>query len=332
MPSLRVIVPTYKRPQDIESLLRHLRPQIEGHSDRKLVVVNDGTHDEAYASVIRPHLTWLTYIPAPVNRGPAAARNLGAEGADEDFLVFTDDDCRPPAIWLDYLQGRYEAEPWLDGVAGYTRPVFGDPDNWREKIIAASRLLPGATHDEAGRLTCAVTAAFSVRTRFFHAVGGFDASFRPSGEDLDLTQRVLRAGAILEADVNWWCGHTTTDTLKSYLRRYFTYGEGSARYAFTRGDWIHPDLRNYLTPTARRKSVLGWIGSIKSIPTLSSLSLIERLALRVFVTLIAREYARGFASGASRYYRAEAPPPGEAWRLFPRLGLAAEADPELPRR
>jgi glycosyltransferase involved in cell wall biosynthesis len=332
MNTLRVIVPTYKRPQDIESLLAHLRPQIEGQPDRKLTVVNDGAHDDSYAAVVRPHLSWMTYIPAPTNGGPAAARNLGARDVQEDFIVFTDDDCRPPAIWLDYLQGRYEAEPWLDGVAGYTRPVFGNPDSLRERIIAASRLLPGATHDEVGRLTCAVTAAFSIRTRIFHEIGGFDETFRPSGEDLDLTQRLLRAGAILEADQNWWTGHTTTDTLKSYVRRYFTYGEGSARYAYTRQDWIHPDLRNYLTEGARARAVGGWIEAVKTNPTATGLRFYERWALKLFVAAIARAYARGFASGVVRFQRDDAlPPVDEPWRFWPRLGLADE-DAGLPRR
>ena len=65
-------------------------------------------------------------------------------------------------------------------------------------------------------------------------------------------ERVIRAGAIIDADANWWTGHTTADTIKSYLKRYYTYGMGSARYAMTRGDWTHPDVRNYATPEALR--------------------------------------------------------------------------------
>lgn len=329
MVTLTVIVPTYKRPQDVEALLPLLKPQIEGQPDRRLIVVNDGTHSVDYAAVLRPHLAWMRYLPAPKNGGPAAARNFGAREACGDVLVFTDDDCRPPAYWLDYLQARYEAEPWLDGLAGYTRPQMRNPKDLREKLIAASRVLPGATYDEIGRLICGVTAAFSVKRSFYEKIGGFDETFRPSGEDLDLTQRLLRAGALIEADPHWWTGHTTCDTLKSYLRRYYTYGEGSARYAFTREDWIHPDLRNYLSPTARRRTVKAWSGSVDANPAFGRLNVIERVGLKLFVAAVAREYARGFAVGAAKYQRAEAPAPVEAWRFWPRLGLAPSG---LPRR
>ncbi len=329
MASLCVIVPTYKRPDDLEGFLAALRSQIVGYPDRRLIVVNDGTHSDDYQAVLDKHDAWFTYIAKPTNGGPAAARNYAAREATGDFIVFTDDDCRAPTGWLDYLQARYEAEPWLDGLAGYTRPVMKNKKSLREWVIAASNVLPGATYDEIGRLTCAVTAAFSVRREWFERIGGFDETFRPSGEDLDLTQRLIRAGAILEADPRWRTGHTTADTIKSYLKRYYTYGEGSARYALTRTDWIHPDLRNYLEPAARKKSVRAWARSVRSGTVWKNATLVQRLALAAFAAAIANKYAQGFASGVAQFQRPEAPPPREQWMLWPRLGYAANG---LPRR
>lgn len=329
MPSLCVIVPTYKRPDDLEGFLNAVRPQIAGRRDRRLIVVNDGAHDAAYQAVIDQHDGWFTYLAKPKNGGPAAARNFAARHATGDFIVFTDDDCRAPEGWLDYLQARYEADPWLDGVAGYTRPVMKNKKSLREWVIAASNVLPGATYDEVGRLTCAVTAAFSVRRAFFERIGGFDESFRPSGEDLDLTQRLIRAGAVLEADPRWRTGHTTADTIKSYLKRYRTYGEGSARYALTRADWTHPDLRNYLDPAARKRSVRNWARSVRRGAVWKHANWVERAALAAFAAAIANSYAKGFAAGAAKFMRADAPPPREPWALWPRLGYAPAG---LPRR
>jgi glycosyltransferase involved in cell wall biosynthesis len=329
MPSLAVIVPTYKRPEDLEGILRHLRPQVEGYATRRLIVVNDGTHDDAYASVVRPHLAWMTYVPAPKNRGPGAARNVGARLAKADYLVFTDDDCRPPADWLDRLEARYEADPWLDGVAGYTRPFAPNRKRLADRLIEASRVLPGATHDEVGRLICAVTAAFSVRRSFYEKIDGFDESFRPSGEDLDLTQRLIKAGAIIEADENWWTGHTTSDTLKSYLKRYYTYGKGSARYAYVRRDWLHPDLRNYMEPEDARRTVRNWARSARTAKLAEGAGPFDRLALRWFVARVASCYAAGFMDGCDEYEDPRSPPPTEPWLRWPRLGLAADG---LPRR
>lgn len=328
-PTLTVIVPTYKRPADLAGFLAHIAPQIAGRADRKLIVVNDGAHDSAYEAVLDRHGAWFTYLVRPQNGGPAAARNYAARRAEGAYLVFTDDDCRAPEGWLDHLQARYEAEPWLDGVAGYTQPVVHNPRSLREWVIAHANVLPGATYDEIGRLTCAVTAAFSVRRAWFERVGGFDEAFRPSGEDLDLTQRLIRAGAILEADPRWRIGHTTADTIKSYLKRYYAYGEGSARYCMTRRDWTHPDLRNYLDRGARRRTIARWIKGARTGPAFRESGWMRRLALWAFTALVARRYAAGFAAGAARYGRAEARPPAEPWLLWPRLGYAADG---LPRR
>jgi len=329
MPSLTVVVPTYRRPEDLAGLLRCLRPQIEGHATRSLIVVNDGTHDDAYAAIVRPHLTWMRYVPAPRNGGPGAARNIGAALATGDYLVFTDDDCRPPLGWLDRLDARYASDPWLDGVAGYTRPYEPNRKRLSDRLIEASRVLPGATHDEVGRLICAVTAAFSVRRCIYEKVGGFDESFRPSGEDLDLTQRTIKAGAIVEADEGWWTGHTTSDTLKSYLKRYYTYGKGSARYAFARRDWLHPDLRNYLEDEDARRTVATWARSAKTATLAEGAGPFDRLALRWFVWRVASSYAAGFMDGCDEYEDRAAPVPTEPWLRWPRLGLAADG---LPRR
>ena len=329
MPSLRIVIPTYKRPDDLAKVLKCLRPQVEGRPDRWVTVVNDGTHDDAYAAVVRPHLIWMTYIASPRNLGPGGARNLGAASAKEDFLVFTDDDCRPHPGWLDYLDARLEADPWLDGLAGYTRAFEPDRRKLSERLIEASRVLPGATYDEIGRLICAVTAAFSCRRSFYEQIGGFDESFRPSGEDLDLTRRLVAAGAILEADENWWTGHTTSDTLKAYIKRYRTYGAGSARYAFARRDWLHPDLRNYLEPEDAERTVKNWALSARTATLPPGAGPFDRLALRLFVWQIANAYADGFMDGVDAYENPAEPPPSEPWKRWPRLGLALDG---LPRR
>lgn len=327
MPTLAVIVPTYRRPDDLAELLRHLQPQIEGNALRTLIVVNDGAHDDAYAAVVRPHLTWMRYLPAPQNQGPGGARNAGAQLATADYLVFTDDDCRPPSGWLDRLEARFSAEPWLDGLAGATRPFEPNRKKLSERLITAARVLPAPTHDETGRLVCAVGAALAIRRTLFERVGGFDQAFRHAGEDLDLTQRLLKAGAIIEADEDWWTGHTTSDTLHAYLKRYHAYGKASARYAHVRRDWLHPDLRNYGDDDAAKRTVDGWARWARTAPLAEGAGRFDRWALRWFVWRVANCYAAGFAEGCEEF-EVEAPPV-EPWLRWPRLGFAADG---LPRR
>jgi glycosyltransferase involved in cell wall biosynthesis len=329
MVTLSIVVPTYKRPDDLRKFLNCVRPQVAFRPDRHLIVVNDGAHDSAYQAVLDEQDDWFTYLPKPKNEGPAAARNHAARHARGDFIVFTDDDCRPRPHWLDYIQAALETQPWLDGVAGYTDPHFGNPDSLREWLIARSNILPGAIHDDLGRLICAVTAALAVRRDWFERVDGFDETFRPAGEDLDLTQRLIKAGAVIEADGRWRTGHTTTDTIRAYVRRFYAYGQGSARYAMTRADWTHPDLRHYLERSARERSASGWTVALKYQEAWKTAGAFRRFALWAFVWLVARRYAQGFADGAKRFRRADAPPPSQQWMFWPRLGYAVDG---LPRR
>src|SRR5262245_65994423 len=94
-PLLSVIVPTYRRPAALERLLEALRPQLAGRVDREAVVVNDGTHDDAYAAIAERFADVARYLALPVNRGPSAARNEAARSARGSWLVFIDDDCVP---------------------------------------------------------------------------------------------------------------------------------------------------------------------------------------------------------------------------------------------
>lgn len=329
MPTITIVVPTYKRPHDLRALLERLRPQVACRSDRQLIVVNDGAHDADYQAVVDTHDGWFTYLAKDKNGGPAAARNYAARHADGDFLVFTDDDCRPSPHWADYIQAALETQPWLDGVAGYTDPHFGNTNSLREWLIARSNILPGAIHDELGRLICAVTAALAVRRSWFERIGGFDENFRPAGEDLDLTQRLIKAGALIEADPRWRTGHTTTDTIRAYIRRFYVYGQGSARYAMSRADWTHPDLRHYSEAHARRRAVSGWTNGLRHQNAWKTASLLRRAALWAFVAIVSHRYADGFADGMKAFLRAETPPPTEQWMLWPRLGYATDGLPRI---
>lgn len=68
--SIRIVVPTHKRPGDLETFLEHMVPQIRGRSNVRLVVVNDGTHDDAYQRVVERFADAIDYRPQAVNRGP----------------------------------------------------------------------------------------------------------------------------------------------------------------------------------------------------------------------------------------------------------------------
>jgi hypothetical protein len=59
---LDIVIPTHGRPDLLHRLLSALAPQIERAPSVAVTVVNDGTHDEAYAKLIKGFEPWLDYI------------------------------------------------------------------------------------------------------------------------------------------------------------------------------------------------------------------------------------------------------------------------------
>jgi glycosyltransferase involved in cell wall biosynthesis len=128
-PLLSVLICTYRRPEGLARLLDAVVPQLS--ASREIVVVNDGSHDNAYGQVTTRHAANIRYRALKTNGGIAAARNAAAALAEGAYLVFTDDDCEPPAFWLDWLEARLSEHPELDlvhvrerGSLQHQRPVL----------------------------------------------------------------------------------------------------------------------------------------------------------------------------------------------------------------
>lgn len=89
-PLVSVIIPTYNRVKTlsiaIESVLRQTYGNVE------VIVVDDGSSDgtEEYVNGLTDHR--VKYVRSAVNRGPAAARNLGVKYALGKYVAFQDSD------------------------------------------------------------------------------------------------------------------------------------------------------------------------------------------------------------------------------------------------
>ena len=75
--SLCVVIPTYRRAARLDRLLTALEPQITGKPDRRVVVVNDGSHDDAYAKVAERFQAIIDYVALPQNRGRGGGAKRG---------------------------------------------------------------------------------------------------------------------------------------------------------------------------------------------------------------------------------------------------------------
>jgi cellulose synthase/poly-beta-1,6-N-acetylglucosamine synthase-like glycosyltransferase len=111
-----VIVPTYRRCQDLERCLAALQQQLRP-PDEVLVIVRD--RDEETQVFLQQSQTSLPLRAIIVTRpGQVAALNAGIEAAQGEILAITDDDAAPHAHWLQAIEAHFLQDAKVGGVGG----------------------------------------------------------------------------------------------------------------------------------------------------------------------------------------------------------------------
>jgi GT2 family glycosyltransferase len=115
--SITVIIPTYRRPQDLARCLGALKLQ-NRRPDQVLVVVRD-TDAETWKFLESFNLEWLPLRTVTVRvTGVVAAMNAGLDEAVGDFIAFTDDDAAPHPDWLQRIEAYFLSDSRLGAVGG----------------------------------------------------------------------------------------------------------------------------------------------------------------------------------------------------------------------
>ncbi len=89
-PAVSIVLPTYQRGALIGRAIRSVLEQTYG--DFELLIIDDGSTDDTAAAVARFRDPRLHYRRLDVNRGVAAARNVGIRHAAASLLAFQDSD------------------------------------------------------------------------------------------------------------------------------------------------------------------------------------------------------------------------------------------------
>ena len=184
-PRIAVVVPSHARPLRLRWLLNALEEQTLPREDFEVVVVHDSDYDFVAAHPLAPRE--LRVAPC----GPATKRNAGWRAASADLVAFTDDDCRPPAEWLERAVAAAAAHPRAV-VQGATRP---DPD---EVVLvrAPHHRTVSVEPPTIEAQTCNIVYPRALLER----LGGFDEGLGTiGGEDVDLAERAKEAGAAVVA-------------------------------------------------------------------------------------------------------------------------------------
>ncbi len=179
----------------------------------EIIIVDDASDDGAAQSATRFS---VTLIRLAERRGPAFARNRGAERASGNILLFIDADvrCRPETLCK--VMDVFALDPRLDAVIGSYDDAPPAP-NFLSKY-------KNLTHHFVHQQACPEASTFwagcgAIRREVFRAMGGFDETYRrPSIEDIDLGYRMRQAGRLIALRRDIQVGHAKVWTLGTMLR------------------------------------------------------------------------------------------------------------------
>ena len=230
LPSVSVIVPTFRRPLALRRCLEALA-QLQYPRDRlEIVIVDDGGGAVSHhgLAVLPPDLQVRLVVQK--NRGPASARNRGAREATGDILAFTDDDCCPRPEWLLDLTAGLADEPCaLVGgpiVNALLSNIYAQAS--QDLVSFLYEYFP----DGRALLPFFTSNNIACRRSPFLEVGGFDETFRFSaGEDRDLSERWAAAVGRLHHLPGAVVDHYHELTFGRFLRQHHYYGRGAIHLA-----------------------------------------------------------------------------------------------------
>jgi GT2 family glycosyltransferase len=230
-PSVVIAMLTYRRPDDLRAAIPALLDQINSAEIEATVLVVDNDPDGGAMPMAQeltdPRLRFV-HEPSP---GIAAARNRAlSEAADEDVLIFIDDDERPEPKWLTNMVATWQRT----GAAAVVGPVVSafaeEPDEYitAGRFFVRRRMPTGTAIDVAATNNLLLDLGQLERTgiRFderFSATGGSDTLF---------TRELHRHGGKMV-----WCDEAvvidvvpaTRSTRSWVLRRAFRIGNSWSR-------------------------------------------------------------------------------------------------------
>jgi cellulose synthase/poly-beta-1,6-N-acetylglucosamine synthase-like glycosyltransferase len=160
----------------------------------EVIVADNGSTDGSrdLAEAFRSRLGRLRVIDASARRGPAHARNRGAEEAAGEALLFTDADDRVGDGWLAAMGAALRGHPFV--AARYDAEALNPPAVVRSRTNPQREsLIP---YDYPPFLPHAGGSSLGVRRKVHEAVGGFDESL-PALEDTDYCWRIQLRGTEL---------------------------------------------------------------------------------------------------------------------------------------
>jgi glycosyltransferase involved in cell wall biosynthesis len=226
MPKYSVVVPVFKREDEVRELLFSLSQQ--QFKDFEIIIV-DGSPTDAlevisdYVAVELSHLQYMRIYSKGL--GISDSRNLGAKYSKGEFLIFMDSDVIVPDDYFQILESELSKRT-LDG--------FGGPDAAHEsfsiiqKAISYSMtsvLTTGGIRGKKSHVGKFKPRGFNmgIRKSVFNELKGFNAAL-PVGEDMDLSARLIAAGHATDLIPDAKVYHKRRVSIRKFYNQVYRFG------------------------------------------------------------------------------------------------------------
>jgi GT2 family glycosyltransferase len=217
-----IIIPTVGAGDNLHQCLTFLGEQNFDPSRFEVIVVRDGGPDASLPASPGGSKIAARFLRQD-HKGPAAARNLGIKHARGDIILFLDDDSVPTKAWIQATSEAWTAYPESAGIGGYILSEGTDRLCCRVNSDLFNWYLGRHSFDD--RATFLSTCNAGYRKDILDGVGRFDERFKKaSGEDRDLSLRILKSGGKLRLDGNILIYHDRDLTFGSFFRKHHNYG------------------------------------------------------------------------------------------------------------
>jgi peptidoglycan/xylan/chitin deacetylase (PgdA/CDA1 family)/GT2 family glycosyltransferase len=227
-----IVIPTCLRAHLLSETLCSLASQTE--SDFEVIVVCDGEDAQTrlLAERYEPKV-YLTWIFNEHQQGPAAARNIGAQRARGDIILFLDDDTCAVRDWLFHHRKRHEANsnagPLVvcgkiantylrEPTSGTERFLRRQNEESFDTFASAVRDAPASRVRGDSHMYRHVGVNCSISRKMFLKSGGFDPHLMVD-EDMEFGSRLFDQGARFEVETEAVVMHRDTKQLHDYWPR-----------------------------------------------------------------------------------------------------------------
>lgn len=211
-PLVSLIIPVYNAAQDLKRCLEAV--ENSSYNPFEVIVVDDASTDTT-AEVAGKN--GATVLRLPIQSGPGAARNYGAEKARGEILLFVDSDVliQPDTI------GRVVKDFMEHTDVGALFGSYDDDPNAKNFFSQYMNLRHHFVHQMGSPDAVTFWAGCgAIRKDIFSQVGGFakEKYSRPCIEDIEMGSRLKKLGYRILLDKHLQVKHLKRWTFKSVLR------------------------------------------------------------------------------------------------------------------